>query len=314
MSPAAHSSSDSQRCKQRQWPLRRGDLRATRLAQNFHKQRATLVEMKSDSKQLPLVACALPLTFLGCAAKSDSAAVEARSLEQAVTAPCSDLLIGMPCDPDGAGAKTECEGLCWLDTNAQVVCRAVTDLGMTADSLNGRICGSPDASDCSRSCDSGSCSDRNASVASACRPAAGEHVCAGACTLIGTEVQCQPAANGCVDSGRNGCTHKLLSAGRARASDSRARVHWQLARRRHSFITHRRRYPARLRVAPNRGCLLPLSRDRARAVLEYLVTKGVERARLASEGLGETQPVADNTTESGRTKNRRVAFILIDQK
>ncbi|MFM8821979.1 MAG: OmpA family protein, partial [Limnohabitans sp.] len=47
------------------------------------------------------------------------------------------------------------------------------------------------------------------------------------------------------------------------------------------------------------------------AVKAYLVTKGIEKNRVYTEGKGETQPVADNTTAAGRTKNRRVEIEVV---
>lgn len=52
-----------------------------------------------------------------------------------------------------------------------------------------------------------------------------------------------------------------------------------------------------------------LSEQRARAVMEALVGKGVDKARLASTGLGGAKPVADNGSEEGRSKNRRVELV-----
>ena len=49
-----------------------------------------------------------------------------------------------------------------------------------------------------------------------------------------------------------------------------------------------------------------LSLRRAEAVKAYLVSKGLEPARVYTEGKGETQPVADNATSAGRAQNRRV--------
>ncbi|MEP7128186.1 MAG: OmpA family protein [Chitinophagales bacterium] len=49
-----------------------------------------------------------------------------------------------------------------------------------------------------------------------------------------------------------------------------------------------------------------LSEDRAAAVKNQLIKKGIDAARLTSQGFGETQPIADNTTPAGRTANRRV--------
>lgn len=54
-----------------------------------------------------------------------------------------------------------------------------------------------------------------------------------------------------------------------------------------------------------------LSENRARTVMNYLVTQGVPAARLRSQGFGETMPVADNTTPEGRAKNRRVEIKIV---
>ena len=54
-----------------------------------------------------------------------------------------------------------------------------------------------------------------------------------------------------------------------------------------------------------------LSQRRAEAVKAYLVAQGVETSRVYTEGKGETQPVADNTTAAGRAKNRRVTVEVV---
>lgn len=51
-----------------------------------------------------------------------------------------------------------------------------------------------------------------------------------------------------------------------------------------------------------------LSGKRALAIKTYLVKKGVESSRMKAEGYGSERPIADNNTEAGRSKNRRVAF------
>jgi outer membrane protein OmpA-like peptidoglycan-associated protein len=53
-----------------------------------------------------------------------------------------------------------------------------------------------------------------------------------------------------------------------------------------------------------------LSHNRAKAVKDYLVSKGVTETHTNSTGYGETRPVADNKTAAGRSKNRRVELIL----
>ena len=75
----------------------------------------------------------------------------------------------------------------------------------------------------------------------------------------------------------------------------------------------------RLRVegyTDNRGTPeynLDLSYRRARAVVEYLATRGVERGRLEFAGYGREHPVADNASPEGQSLNRRVEFTIVGQ-
>ncbi len=53
-----------------------------------------------------------------------------------------------------------------------------------------------------------------------------------------------------------------------------------------------------------------LSNNRAKAVYDYLISKGVQTTQLSFKGFGETAPVDVNTTETGRQNNRRVEFLI----
>lgn len=56
-----------------------------------------------------------------------------------------------------------------------------------------------------------------------------------------------------------------------------------------------------------------LSEDRARAVADYLIAQGIDRARIESAGFGDTRPVAPNLTARGRELNRRSEFIILER-
>ena len=49
-----------------------------------------------------------------------------------------------------------------------------------------------------------------------------------------------------------------------------------------------------------------LSEKRAAAVKDYVVKRGIDGSRIATQGFGKTKPIADNKTADGRAKNRRV--------
>lgn len=56
---------------------------------------------------------------------------------------------------------------------------------------------------------------------------------------------------------------------------------------------------------------LTLSKQRAAAVVNYLISKGISKARLEARGYGDTLPIWDNTTSEGRSKNRRTEIKVI---
>jgi outer membrane protein OmpA-like peptidoglycan-associated protein len=59
---------------------------------------------------------------------------------------------------------------------------------------------------------------------------------------------------------------------------------------------------------------LKLSQERANAVADALISRGVNPNRLDSAGFGEMKPIDNNTTASGKANNRRVEFIIIEQE
>lgn len=58
---------------------------------------------------------------------------------------------------------------------------------------------------------------------------------------------------------------------------------------------------------------LKLSQERAEEVRKYLVSKGIEATRIAAKGYGPTMPIADNSTEAGKSKNRRTSLKVIKE-
>jgi outer membrane protein OmpA-like peptidoglycan-associated protein len=54
-----------------------------------------------------------------------------------------------------------------------------------------------------------------------------------------------------------------------------------------------------------------LSDNRARSVMEYILSKGIAPSRIISHGYGENMPVATNETDEGRQLNRRVEFKIL---
>lgn len=62
-----------------------------------------------------------------------------------------------------------------------------------------------------------------------------------------------------------------------------------------------------------RAMNVELSKARAAAVLTYLLGRGIEAERMESEGFGPDKPIADNDSESGRARNRRVEIHIIEQ-
>ena len=57
-----------------------------------------------------------------------------------------------------------------------------------------------------------------------------------------------------------------------------------------------------------------LSTKRAEVVAEYLIENGVSEDRVTFEGFGSSKPIAPNSTDAGRNKNRRVELLIHDKR
>ena len=57
----------------------------------------------------------------------------------------------------------------------------------------------------------------------------------------------------------------------------------------------------------------PLSVNRAASARDYLVSRGVDARRIQIDGRGEREPIADNNSDSGRAKNRRIEIFLAER-
>ena len=57
----------------------------------------------------------------------------------------------------------------------------------------------------------------------------------------------------------------------------------------------------------------PLSVNRAQSARDYLVSRGVMSSRISIDGRGSREPIADNSTEAGRARNRRIEIFLAER-
>ena len=55
---------------------------------------------------------------------------------------------------------------------------------------------------------------------------------------------------------------------------------------------------------------MQLSLERAQAVMNFLVSRGVPAEAITAVGIGPDRPIADNNTRDGRTENRRVEIVI----
>lgn len=58
---------------------------------------------------------------------------------------------------------------------------------------------------------------------------------------------------------------------------------------------------------------MKLSQERAQSMKDYMISQGADANKLMTKGMGETDPIADNSTEQGRFRNRRIEFTVYDE-
>ncbi|MEO5572723.1 MAG: OmpA family protein [Bacteroidia bacterium] len=56
---------------------------------------------------------------------------------------------------------------------------------------------------------------------------------------------------------------------------------------------------------------ISLSVYRTKSVMTALIAKSIDKTRFSAKGLGQTKPIADNATEDGKAKNRRVEIVKL---
>src|SRR5262249_13699389 len=109
--------------------------------------------MRTPSRYLALVWLA-SLTGAACSSEPDREPAEhSGTVSQAITGKCQTSTYQLPCDPDGDGPLTECQGMCSPDVTGKMDCFAIGSLGLS--NLDGRLCG--DDTSCSAYCAGTSC-------------------------------------------------------------------------------------------------------------------------------------------------------------
>jgi len=58
---------------------------------------------------------------------------------------------------------------------------------------------------------------------------------------------------------------------------------------------------------------MELSQKRAQSIVDYMISKGIDKIRLFGKGYGESRPISSNNTEDGRMENRRVEFMILNK-
>jgi len=120
------------------------------------------------------------------------ATVSVANEPSAITTGCMPQTFGLPCDPDGAGALTECQGVCWVyfsqyaPFTPYATCLPATQV---AQSNEQKLCGNTSGTACSGAgvgkCVGSSCvplTNPSDSDGHACRPSGDAHVCSGVCS------------------------------------------------------------------------------------------------------------------------------------
>ena len=119
-------------------------------------------------------------------------------------------------------------------------------------------------------------------------------------TAVGTQIMIFPEA-ALFESGKS----ELKPEGKEKIGEYREQAKEELSRAEHVMITG---YTDNVGEP---GYNSTLSLQRAEAVRDHLISLGADASKFEVSGAGETSPIADNSTEEGRAKNRRVEVAVI---
>ena len=153
--------------------------------------------IRRHSRSLPWLVAVLSAV----ACSSDRNASEPIGTATQAVSTCGDATFGAPCDPDGTGPLSTCQGACYVARTGGISCMTLTAIGWDANTLDGRVCG-PLGSECNMVCSSGACNalgdgGLSQSNGQACRAPSTTQVLGNTCSGACENGACLPIADAC---------------------------------------------------------------------------------------------------------------------
>jgi len=122
-------------------------------------------------------------SFAACSSGEGTSTEKTGSVQESITTACTAEQIGAPCDPDGGGTATECDGTCTIVLGTGGIATP-TCTKAVAGSNDGKLCGTTATgkSDCNKVCSGSTCTAKAAASGTACKPLDGSgSICDGQC-------------------------------------------------------------------------------------------------------------------------------------